>query len=55
VAILKTEQEIKKQLETIEKVMLEKGPFREWENIAMKSTKQALEWVLEKSEKVISF
>jgi hypothetical protein len=44
---MKTEQEIRNRLKLLESEALNSGPFREWENVAMKATKQALEWVLE--------
>jgi hypothetical protein len=47
---MKTEHEIIKRLEDIENELLTNGPFREWETITRKATKQALEWVLEESE-----
>jgi hypothetical protein len=47
---MKTEHEIRKRLEDIENELLTNGPFREWETITRKATKQALEWVLEETE-----
>lgn len=52
---MKTEQEIRKRLKELENDALNKGPFREYENIAMKATKQALEWVLEDTEKLLTY
>jgi hypothetical protein len=47
---MRTEHEIRKRLEDIENELLTNGPFREWETITRKATKQALEWVLEETE-----
>jgi uncharacterized protein YbcI len=44
---MRTEQEIRKRLTSLENELLNKGPFRERETIAKKATKHALEWVLE--------
>lgn len=52
---MRTEQEIRKHLRELESEALNKGPFREWENIAMKATKQALEWVLEDTENLRTY
>lgn len=48
-------QEIRERLIELEKEALNNGPFREWENIAMKAAKQALEWVLEDTEKLLTY
>jgi hypothetical protein len=52
---MRTEQEIRKHLSDLESKALNNGPFREWENIAMKATKQALEWVVEDAEKLLTY
>jgi hypothetical protein len=44
---MRKELEIRKQLKDLENKALINGPFREWEHVAMKATKQTLEWVLE--------
>ena len=50
VANMKEEKEIKKLLRDLEHETLSGGPFTEWQNVARKATKQALEWVLEERE-----
>jgi hypothetical protein len=52
---MRTEQEIRKRLTELENKALNEGPFREWEYIAIKATKQALEWVLEDKEKLLNY
>jgi hypothetical protein len=52
---MRAEQEIKRRLRELDNKALNKGPFREWENIAIKAAKQALEWVLEDTEKMLTF
>jgi hypothetical protein len=52
---MRTEQEIRKHLKELESRALNNGPFREWENIAMKATKQTLEWVVEDTEKLLTY
>ena len=46
---MRTEQEIRKRLRNLEDNMLTDGPFTEFEIIAKKAAKQALEWVLEET------
>jgi len=52
---MRTEQEIKQRIRELENEALNNGPYREWENIAMKAVKQALEWVLEDIEKGLTY
>jgi len=52
---MRTEQEIRNQLRELENKALNSGPYREQENIAMKAAKQALEWVLKETEKLLTF
>lgn len=52
---MRTEQEIRKRLKELENDALNKGPFREYENVAMKAAKQTLEWVLEDTEKLLTY
>ena len=52
---MRTEPEIKKSLDTLENEALNNGPFREWEAIARKAAKQALEWVLEDTDKLLTY
>jgi uncharacterized protein YbcI len=52
---MRKEQEIRNSLRKLENDALNNGPYREWENIAMKAAKQALEWVLEDTEKLLTY
>lgn len=52
---MRKEQVIREKLRQIENEGLNNGPFREWENIAMKAAKQALEWVLEDTEELLTY
>jgi len=52
---MKTEQEIRKRLRDLENEMLNGGPFTEWQNIARKAAKQALEWFLEETESLLTY
>jgi hypothetical protein len=52
---MRPEQEIRKRLSELESEALNNGPFRERENIAMKAAKQALEWVLEDTDKLLTY
>jgi len=52
---MRTKQEIRQRVRELKNEALNKGPYREWENIAMKAVKQALEWVLEDTEKLLTY
>jgi len=52
---MRTEQEIRKRLNDLENGTLTVGPFTEFENIARKAAKQALEWVLEETESLLTY
>jgi hypothetical protein len=52
---VRTEEDIRKQLERQEKERLNGGPFTERENIARKAAKQALEWVLEQTGNPLTY
>ena len=52
---MKAEQEIKKRLRDLENEARTGGPFTEWQNIARKAAKQALEWVLEETESLLTY
>ncbi len=52
---MRPEQEIRKRLSELESEALNNGPFREWENITRKAAKQALEWVLEDTDKLLTY
>ena len=52
---MRTEQEIRKRLNDLENETLTSGPFTEFENIARKAAKQALEWALEETENLLTY
>jgi hypothetical protein len=52
---MRTEQEIRKRLRDLENETLTDGPFTEFEIIARKAAKQALEWFLEDTEKLLTY
>jgi hypothetical protein len=52
---MRKEQEIRKRLRDLENETLTDGPFTEFEIIARKATKQALEWVLEETESLLTY
>jgi hypothetical protein len=52
---MRTEGEIRKWLELLEKERENKGPFTERENIARKAIKQALLWVLEEADSPLTY
>ena len=52
---MRTEQEIRKSLKNLENETLTNGPFTEFEIIARKAAKQALEWVLEETENLLTY
>jgi hypothetical protein len=51
---MRTEKAIRQRLIGLEKEAINNGPYREWENVAIKAAKQALEWVLEDTEKLLT-
>ncbi len=52
---MRTESEIRKRLEKLEKQRLNEGPYSELKSIAWKATKQALEWILEETENPLTY
>jgi hypothetical protein len=52
---MRTEQEIRNHLKLLENEGSNDGPFREWENIARKAAEQALEWILEDTDKLLTY
>ena len=52
---MRTEPEIRKRLNDLENETLTSGPFTEFETIARKAAKQALEWVLEETESLLTY
>lgn len=52
---MRTEEDIRKRLAHLQKERLNGGPFSELENIARKAAKQALEWVLEETDNLLTY
>jgi len=52
---MRTEQEIRKSLRDLEDETRIYGPFTEFQIIARKATKQALEWVLEETKSLLTY
>jgi hypothetical protein len=50
-----SEEEVRKRPERLEKGRETEGPFTEQKNIARKAAKQALEWVLEETDNVLTY
>ena len=52
---MRTEEEIRKRLELLEKERETEGPFIEQKNIARKAVQQALLWVLEETDSLLTY
>jgi hypothetical protein len=52
---VRTEEDIRKRLANLEKEKQNEGPFTEFENIARKAAKQALEWVLGETDNFLTY
>jgi hypothetical protein len=52
---VRIEEEIRKRLELMEKERETEGPFTEQQNIARKAAKQALLWVLEETDNLLTY
>jgi len=52
---MRTEKEIKERLDKLRKERLTDGPYLEKTNIAWHAAKQALEWVLEETETLLTY
>ena len=52
---MRTEKEIRKQLEKLKNQRINSGPHTELKNVSWHGTKQALEWVLEEKETPLTF
>ena len=52
---MRTEKEIREQLERLKKEIFTEGPYTELKSIALHATKQALEWVLEETETPLTY
>lgn len=52
---MRMEKEIRERLEKLKKERLTQGPYLEKDDIAIHATKQALEWVLEETETLLTY
>jgi hypothetical protein len=52
---MRTDKEIRKRLEHLEEERATEGPFTEQKNIARKAAKQALKWVLEETDDLLTY
>ena len=52
---MRTEKEIRERLDKLRKDRLTEGPYLEKTNIAWYAAKQALEWVLEETETLLTY
>jgi len=52
---MRTEKEIRERLDKLRKEGLTEGPYIEQDDIAWHATKQAIEWVLEETETLLTY
>ena len=52
---VRTEKEIRERLDRLRKERLTEGPYLEKDDIAWHAAKQALEWVLEETETLLTY
>ena len=52
---MRLEEEVRKRLDLLEKESKTERPFTEQKNIARKAAKQALEWVLEETDNLLTY
>jgi hypothetical protein len=52
---MRSEEELRKRLERLEKEKETEGSFNEQKNIVRRAAKQALEWVLEETDSVLTY
>jgi hypothetical protein len=52
---LRSENDVRKQLDVLRKDMMSGLPYNEMKSIAWHGTKQALEWVLEEAETCLTY
>ena len=52
---MRTEKIIRERLDKLRKERLTQGPYLEKDDIAWHATKQALEWVLEETETLLTY
>jgi hypothetical protein len=55
VRVIRTEEEIRNRLGHLEKERESGGSFTEQKNIARKAAKQALEWILEETDNLLTY
>jgi hypothetical protein len=52
---MRTEKETREQLEKLKQQTLTGGPYTELKSIALHAAKQALKWVLEESDELLTY
>ena len=52
---MRTEEEIRKRIERLEKERENEGPFTEQKNVVRKAAKQALLWVLKETDSLLTY
>ena len=52
---MRSENEIRKQLKLLKQNKITGGPYSELKTIAWNATKQALEWILEETETLLTY
>ena len=52
---MRSENETRKRLKLLKQNRIVRGPYSELKTIAWKATKQALEWTLEETEKLLKY
>jgi hypothetical protein len=52
---MRTEKETREQLEKLKKQTLIGGPYTELKSIALHAAKQALKWVLEEGDELLTY
>ena len=52
---MRSEDEIRKRLKLLKQNKVTGGPYSELKDIAWNATKQALEWILEETENLLTF
>ncbi len=52
---MRTEQEVRERLQRLKKETKSEGPFTQFENIARVATQQALKWILEETDNLLTY
>ena len=52
---MRSDDEIRKRLKLLKQNKITRGPYSELKTIAWNATKQALEWVLEETENLLTY